>query len=61
MSPELPKLSELLALHQPKDNEILLVGGQEASPAQVGVRLSVCPSVSPSVRLHLKDARMKVQ
>ncbi|XP_075871069.1 A-kinase anchor protein SPHKAP isoform X2 [Nelusetta ayraudi] len=34
VSPELPKLSELLALHQPKDNEILLVGGQEASPAQ---------------------------
>uniref|UniRef100_A0A3Q3WHZ3 A-kinase anchor 110kDa C-terminal domain-containing protein n=1 Tax=Mola mola TaxID=94237 RepID=A0A3Q3WHZ3_MOLML len=31
VSPELPKLIELLTVHQPKENEILLVGGLEAS------------------------------
>ncbi|XP_078812609.1 A-kinase anchor protein SPHKAP isoform X2 [Oryzias latipes] len=30
MSPDLPKLVELLTLHQPKENEILLLGGLEA-------------------------------
>ncbi|XP_074497869.1 A-kinase anchor protein SPHKAP isoform X2 [Sebastes fasciatus] len=31
VSPDLPKLVELLTVHQPKDNEILLLGGLEAS------------------------------
>ncbi|KAM9853391.1 A-kinase anchor protein SPHKAP [Aulostomus maculatus] len=31
MSPDLPKLVELLSVHQPKENEILLLGGLEAS------------------------------
>ncbi|XP_044059314.1 A-kinase anchor protein SPHKAP isoform X2 [Siniperca chuatsi] len=31
VSPELPKLVELLTVHQPKENEILLLGGLEAS------------------------------
>ncbi|XP_061575153.1 A-kinase anchor protein SPHKAP isoform X2 [Cololabis saira] len=30
MSPDLPKLIELLTIHQPKENEILLLGGLEA-------------------------------
>lgn len=33
VSPELPKLVELLTVHQPKENEILLVGGLDASDA----------------------------
>nr|XP_046244659.1 A-kinase anchor protein SPHKAP isoform X2 [Scatophagus argus] len=33
MSPDLPKLVELLTVHQPKENEILLLGGLEASDA----------------------------
>ncbi|XP_071353237.1 A-kinase anchor protein SPHKAP isoform X2 [Trachinotus anak] len=31
VSPDLPKLVELLTVHQPKENEILLLGGLEAS------------------------------
>uniref|UniRef100_A0A1A8F530 SPHK1 interactor, AKAP domain containing n=1 Tax=Nothobranchius korthausae TaxID=1143690 RepID=A0A1A8F530_9TELE len=31
VSPDLPKLVELLTIHQPKENEILLLGGLEAS------------------------------
>ena len=31
VSPELPKLIELLTVHRPKENEILLVGGLDAS------------------------------
>nr|XP_020455977.1 A-kinase anchor protein SPHKAP isoform X2 [Monopterus albus]XP_020455978.1 A-kinase anchor protein SPHKAP isoform X2 [Monopterus albus] len=31
VSPDLPKLIELLTVHQPKENEILLLGGLEAS------------------------------
>ncbi|KAM8902328.1 A-kinase anchor protein SPHKAP isoform 2-T2 [Spinachia spinachia] len=31
VSPDLPKLVELLSVHQPKENEILLLGGLEAS------------------------------
>ncbi|GAA6221594.1 A-kinase anchor protein SPHKAP [Lates japonicus] len=33
VSPDLPKLVELLTVHQPKENEILLLGGLEASDA----------------------------
>ncbi|XP_019950805.1 A-kinase anchor protein SPHKAP isoform X2 [Paralichthys olivaceus] len=33
MSPDLPKLVELLTVHQPKENEILLFGGLETSDA----------------------------
>ena len=33
VSPDLPKLIELLTVHQPKENEILLFGGLEASDA----------------------------
>lgn len=47
VSPDLPKLVELLTVHQPKENEILLLGGLEASdtcqtrphsPSQVSLR-----------------------
>lgn len=31
VSPDLPKLIELLTVHQSKENEILLLGGLEAS------------------------------
>ncbi|XP_063762283.1 A-kinase anchor protein SPHKAP isoform X2 [Eleginops maclovinus] len=31
VSPDLPKMVELLSVHQPKENEILLLGGLEAS------------------------------
>ncbi|KAM6987318.1 A-kinase anchor protein SPHKAP isoform 4-T4 [Tautogolabrus adspersus] len=49
VSPELPKLVELLTVHQPKENEILLLGGLDASdscqthphsPSQVGKQRS---------------------
>uniref|UniRef100_A0A669CLQ2 SPHK1 interactor, AKAP domain containing n=1 Tax=Oreochromis niloticus TaxID=8128 RepID=A0A669CLQ2_ORENI len=33
LSPDLPKLVELLTVHQPKENEILLLGGLEATEA----------------------------
>uniref|UniRef100_A0A3Q0RZY4 SPHK1 interactor, AKAP domain containing n=1 Tax=Amphilophus citrinellus TaxID=61819 RepID=A0A3Q0RZY4_AMPCI len=33
VSPDLPKLVELLTVHQPKENEILLLGGLEAAEA----------------------------
>ncbi|XP_006799962.1 A-kinase anchor protein SPHKAP isoform X1 [Neolamprologus brichardi] len=33
VSPDLPKLVELLTVHQPKENEILLLGGLEATEA----------------------------
>ncbi|KAM9358771.1 A-kinase anchor protein SPHKAP [Symphorus nematophorus] len=33
LSPDLPKLVELLTVHQPKENEILLLGGLEAPDA----------------------------
>ncbi|XP_062275587.1 A-kinase anchor protein SPHKAP [Scomber scombrus] len=51
VSPDLPKLVELLTVHQPKENEILLLGGLEASdtcqthphsPSQVSLRTGVC-------------------
>ncbi|XP_032401366.1 A-kinase anchor protein SPHKAP isoform X2 [Xiphophorus hellerii] len=51
VSPDLPKLVELLTIHQPKENEILLLGGLEASeicqthphsPLQGGQRTGVC-------------------
>ncbi|CAJ1065696.1 LOW QUALITY PROTEIN: A-kinase anchor protein SPHKAP [Xyrichtys novacula] len=49
VSPDLPKLVELLTVHQPKENEILLLGGLDASdscqthphsPPQVGQQRS---------------------
>uniref|UniRef100_UPI0037E933BD A-kinase anchor protein SPHKAP isoform X2 n=1 Tax=Semicossyphus pulcher TaxID=241346 RepID=UPI0037E933BD len=49
VSPDLPKLVELLTVHQPKENEILLLGGLDASdtcqthphsPSQVGQQKS---------------------
>ncbi|XP_016517039.1 A-kinase anchor protein SPHKAP isoform X1 [Poecilia formosa] len=51
VSPDLPKLVELLTIHQPKENEILLLGGLETSemcqthphsPLQGGQRTGVC-------------------
>ncbi|XP_037829085.1 A-kinase anchor protein SPHKAP isoform X5 [Kryptolebias marmoratus] len=51
VSPDLPKLVELLTVHQPKENEILLLGGLEASetcqthphsPPQGGQQTGVC-------------------
>uniref|UniRef100_A0A672FSY7 SPHK1 interactor, AKAP domain containing n=1 Tax=Salarias fasciatus TaxID=181472 RepID=A0A672FSY7_SALFA len=51
VSPDLPKLVELLTIHQPKENEILLLGGLEASdtcqthphsPPQVSPLTGVC-------------------
>uniref|UniRef100_A0A3B4FYF9 SPHK1 interactor, AKAP domain containing n=1 Tax=Pundamilia nyererei TaxID=303518 RepID=A0A3B4FYF9_9CICH len=43
VSPDLPKLVELLTVHQPKENEILLLGGLEATEAcQAHPHPSVC-------------------
>ncbi|XP_047248502.1 A-kinase anchor protein SPHKAP isoform X2 [Girardinichthys multiradiatus] len=51
VSPDLPKLVELLTVHQPKENEILLLGGlgtsetcqtHPHSPLQGGQRTGVC-------------------
>uniref|UniRef100_A0A3Q0RWW9 SPHK1 interactor, AKAP domain containing n=1 Tax=Amphilophus citrinellus TaxID=61819 RepID=A0A3Q0RWW9_AMPCI len=43
VSPDLPKLVELLTVHQPKENEILLLGGLEAAEAcQAHPHPSVC-------------------
>uniref|UniRef100_A0A3P9PXY5 SPHK1 interactor, AKAP domain containing n=1 Tax=Poecilia reticulata TaxID=8081 RepID=A0A3P9PXY5_POERE len=53
VSPDLPKLVELLTIHQPKENEILLLGGLETSemcqthphsPLQVRKRHSTPPA-----------------
>ncbi|XP_037533328.1 A-kinase anchor protein SPHKAP isoform X2 [Nematolebias whitei] len=51
VSPDLPKLVELLTVHQSKENEILLLGGLEASetyqthphsPLQGGQQIGIC-------------------
>uniref|UniRef100_A0A672Z3E4 SPHK1 interactor, AKAP domain containing n=1 Tax=Sphaeramia orbicularis TaxID=375764 RepID=A0A672Z3E4_9TELE len=53
VSPDLPRLVELLTVHQPKENEILLLGGLEASepcqthphsPSQVSLQVNTEPT-----------------
>uniref|UniRef100_A0A3B4X534 SPHK1 interactor, AKAP domain containing n=1 Tax=Seriola lalandi dorsalis TaxID=1841481 RepID=A0A3B4X534_SERLL len=51
VSPDLPKLVELLTVHQPKENEILLLGGLEASDASFSDFELTCPTRSTGVCL----------
>ncbi|KAM4589455.1 A-kinase anchor protein SPHKAP isoform 1-T1 [Fundulus diaphanus] len=65
VSPDLPKLVELLTIHQPKENEILLLGGlgtsetsqaHPHSPQQGGQRTGVCLLPCSRKRLHTPPA-----
>uniref|UniRef100_A0A667X9G7 SPHK1 interactor, AKAP domain containing n=1 Tax=Myripristis murdjan TaxID=586833 RepID=A0A667X9G7_9TELE len=61
VSPDLPKLVESLSVHQPKENEILLLGGLEASDAYLIIRVSQCMCVAVVCLVQCSGQRHSTQ